>query len=102
MRRLASYSIDVTASCIISVVCTIFIAGVTFQFLETEYASQEESGVVAIGLQRSMSVQLATDLALRVTPLTYREADDRGITIPLDVPVAASRKKSFCGSSNDY
>ena len=61
---------------------------VTISWTELDYGAPERNAVMNGNIQTS--IQLAAPIVITVTPLTYSQAQDRGFTIPAELPPPCS------------
>ena len=65
-------------------------------FMEVDYACNEDDEAVTVKLMQDMYTELASDLVLYVTPLTFDEARKRGVPVPsLPAHLCASRRYHY-------
>ena len=62
-------------------------------FMEVDYACNEDDEAVPVKLMQNVYTELASDLVLYVTPLTFDEARKKGVPVPsLPAYLCASRR----------
>ena len=63
--------------------------------MEVDYAAQEGDGTLSVGVMRDTDTDLASEVVIHVTPLTFKDAEKKGVPIPPDLPAYLHASREF-------